>query len=84
MAPNTTLWDLEGHTVGKHRVLGSYLDAWLPIILRRFDRATFVDGFAGPGEYSNGEPRLAYNSHRQISESPGQIQHEGIARFHIL
>ena len=31
------------------------MDAWLPIVLKTYDRALFVDGFAGPGEYENGE-----------------------------
>ena len=36
-------------------VLRAYMDAWLPIILSKFERAMFVDAFAGPGEYENGE-----------------------------
>ena len=68
MAPKTTLWDIEDHTVGKHKVLEAYLKAWLPIILKPFDRATFVDGFAGPGEYAGGErgsPRVAIDTFRK-------------------
>ena len=56
MPPSSTLWKLAEHTVGKHMVLEAYLDAWLPIILNSFNRATFVDGFAGPGQYTGGEP----------------------------
>lgn len=55
MPPNTTLWALDDHTRGKHLVLRAYMDAWLPIILSKFKRAMFVDAFAGPGEYKNGE-----------------------------
>ncbi|MCY4651789.1 MAG: three-Cys-motif partner protein TcmP [Dehalococcoidia bacterium] len=55
MAPRTTVWPLEDHTLGKHLVLRNYMDAWLPIVLKTYDRALFVDGFAGPGEYKNGE-----------------------------
>ena len=55
MAPRTTVWPLEDHTLGKHLVLKRYMDAWLPIVLKTYDRALFVDGFAGPGEYRNGE-----------------------------
>ncbi len=56
MPPSTTLWNLEDHTHGKHLVLEKYLEAWLPIILQGFDRARFIDAFAGPGEYAAGEP----------------------------
>lgn len=48
---------------GKHIVLRSYLDAWLPILSygARYRAAmgagklVLVDGFAGPGRYSTGE-----------------------------
>ncbi|MFZ1924729.1 MAG: three-Cys-motif partner protein TcmP, partial [Solirubrobacteraceae bacterium] len=54
---------MEPHTKGKHIVLRSYLDAWLPIMSHgaRFrsvmgkGRLVLVDGFAGPGRYSTGE-----------------------------
>lgn len=52
-----TLWSLEPATVAKHRLYRSYLDAWLPILLQNeyTRRVTYVDAFAGPGEYSGGE-----------------------------
>ena len=53
--PKETLWPLEPHTLGKHRVLKSYLDAWLPIMGKRNRRILFIDGFAGPGRYKEGE-----------------------------
>jgi len=61
--PSDTLWAMEPHTRGKHMVLRSYLDAWLPIMSHgaRFrsamgrGRLVLVDGFAGPGRYSTGE-----------------------------
>ena len=56
MPPTTTLWPLDDHTRGKHMVLRAYMDAWLPIILSTFEKAMFVDAFAGPGEYKNGDP----------------------------
>ncbi|HEX5761879.1 MAG TPA: three-Cys-motif partner protein TcmP [Solirubrobacterales bacterium] len=58
------LWDLDDHTRAKHRVLRSYLSAWLPVMgqqaLRVNDpvnppRLLVVDGFAGPGRYATGE-----------------------------
>ena len=55
MKPNTTLWPRDPHTEGKHLVLKEYLNAWLPILGTTQGRILFIDGFAGPGEYSGGE-----------------------------
>ena len=81
MPPKTTLWPLDDHTLGKHMVLRAYMDAWLPIILSKFERAMFVDAFAGPGEYENGElgsPVIALNALAQHSSQgmmTGQIDY---------
>ncbi len=80
MPPSTTLWDLQNHTLGKHRVLEKYLEAWLPIMLRSFDRARFIDAFAGPGEYSGGEegsPLITLNTlaeHKAQSTMTGLLE----------
>ena len=98
MPPKTTLWPLDDHTIGKHMVLRSYMDAWLPIILNSFERAMFIDAFAGPGEYDEGEPGspvIALNSlaeHSYQSMMTGQIDYvfieERVDRFvhlkHVL
>ena len=55
MPPRTTTWPLEQHTRGKHMVLKNYMGAWLPILTSWNGRVLFIDAFAGPGEYSNGE-----------------------------
>ncbi len=55
MSPKKTLWPLKPHTRGKHLVLKSYLEAWLPILGSWTGRILFIDGFAGPGEYDKGE-----------------------------
>ena len=49
------LWEMDPHTHGKHLVLGEYLNGWFPILGRYNARVVFIDGFAGPGEYRNGE-----------------------------
>jgi three-Cys-motif partner protein len=54
--PAATLWPLEPHTSGKHKVLREYLSAWFPILGSFAGRIAFIDGFAGPGQYSKGEP----------------------------
>ncbi len=67
-----TIWHAEPHTFAKHRILKTYLEAWAPIlsnylkkIRSRKKYLLFVDGFAGPGIYEDGEdgsPILALNA----------------------
>ena len=62
---NTTIWDKQPHTRAKHEILRRYLDAWLPIMSRYNERLLILDGFAGPGEYtdgSDGSPLIAVNA----------------------
>ncbi len=81
MPPRTTIWTLDDHTRGKHLVLKSYMDAWLPIMLSQYKRVLFVDAFAGPGQYKNGEPgspviamrTLADHVHHKVMK--GQIDY---------
>ena len=53
--PSALLWPRDPHTEAKHRVLKGYLDAWWPILLSANDKATYAEGYAGPGEYQGGE-----------------------------
>jgi three-Cys-motif partner protein len=50
------IWDLTPHTGAKHSILKGYLGAWFPILGRYNRRVVFIDGFAGPGIYTSGEP----------------------------
>lgn len=50
-----TMWDINPHTLAKHEILQEYLKAWFPILSRYAGRIIYLDGFAGPGEYSKGE-----------------------------
>jgi three-Cys-motif partner protein len=54
--PKDTVWPIEPHTSAKHQILRKYLDAWLPILGKYNNRIVYIDGFAGPGEYADGEP----------------------------
>jgi three-Cys-motif partner protein len=54
--PKTTVWEIEPHTQAKHEILTRYLDAWFPILTSWNTKVLFIDGFAGPGCYENGEP----------------------------
>ena len=58
---NTPLWTKDQQTQGKHLILRNYLNGWFPILGSSNGRLLFIDGFAGPGEYDNGEPRVASN-----------------------
>jgi three-Cys-motif partner protein len=63
---DAVLWRLDDHTRAKHRVLRSYLNAWIPVMgqqainvrhrTHREQHLLLVDGFAGPGRYIDGEP----------------------------
>jgi hypothetical protein len=53
--PLGTTWNLDPHTARKHEILRRYFEAWLPIMARWNGRVVYIDGFAGPGEYSSGE-----------------------------
>lgn len=77
--PQSTLWALAPHTIGKHRVLERYLKAWLPILAKRNERILFIDGFAGPGAYLGGEkgsPIIALealSTHRHLTRMQSQV-----------
>jgi three-Cys-motif partner protein len=49
------LWKREPHTEAKHKILDGYLKAWFPILGSSNRRIIYLDGFAGPGEYEDGE-----------------------------
>ncbi|MEE9140669.1 MAG: three-Cys-motif partner protein TcmP [Alphaproteobacteria bacterium] len=56
-APKATVWPLKPRTRAKHEILKRYLQAWTPILsLGGFREILYIDGFAGPGRYSEGEP----------------------------
>ncbi|MEV0745809.1 three-Cys-motif partner protein TcmP [Streptomyces sp. NPDC050273] len=51
-----TVWKSDPHTQVKHLVYRHYLQCWMAKILQKFPEATIVDGFAGPGVYTDGPP----------------------------
>jgi three-Cys-motif partner protein len=54
---HTTIWPAEPHTIAKIEILKGYLFAWFQILgpSRRGQDLLYIDGFAGPGAYSNYE-----------------------------
>jgi len=73
---HSTIWKAEPHTIAKIAILEGYLHAWFPIFGRgkgRFD-LLYVDGFAGPGEYTNhsaGSPIAALRSATKALDASG-------------
>lgn len=55
MSGKPTVWPIAAHTSVKHELLRTYLGAWFPILGRYNSRVVFMDGFAGPGRYTDGE-----------------------------
>lgn len=51
-----TVWSAPAHTLAKHTILSGYLGAWFAKLGQTHPRIVYVDGFAGPGEYSDGAP----------------------------
>lgn len=79
-APRTTIWELDPHTRAKHEILKRYLQAWTPILTRGgFPEIMYVDGFAGPGRYSEGEDGSPVIALQVALEQRAQI--DAIIRF---
>src|SRR5690242_2162283 len=77
-SPKPTIWPLDPHTRAKHEILRRYLRAWTPILSHGgFPVVQYIDGFAGPGRYSNGEegsPVIALETALEHKASiPGKI-----------
>jgi three-Cys-motif partner protein len=94
-----TVWDSTPHTLAKHRILTTYLNAWIPILSHQSHqvgitkgRLLFVDGFAGPGSYKGGEegsPILAIKSVLEHSHDfPIPVRflfiEENVERYNLL
>jgi three-Cys-motif partner protein len=71
-----TIWKAEPHTIAKITLLSTYLKAWLVILgtTRRGQEILYVDGFAGPGEYTNhtnGSPIAAVEAATSVLNTLG-------------
>src|SRR5271156_6469010 len=53
----TNLWEASPHTLAKLEIVGRYLDVWFLILGSnpKNRRLVYIDGFAGPGRYTNTE-----------------------------
>ena len=69
-------WFLQAHSAAKHEILRRYLGAWLAILGhgkggRQWNQLILADGFAGRGEYMEGEPgspRIMFDRAVQVVE----------------
>lgn len=72
----SVLWKAPPHTLAKISILRAYLLRWFEILGRSKFRQSlwYVDGFAGPGEYTNspaGSPVAAISSASEALQSAG-------------
>lgn len=70
------LWKAPPHTLAKLSILQAYLSRWFEILGRSKSRQNlwYIDGFAGPGEYTNsptGSPVAAISSASEALQSVG-------------
>lgn len=56
VTPKEAVWRLEPHGQAKHDILRRYLEAWFPILASWNKTMLYLDGFAGPGVYTAGQP----------------------------
>ena len=69
---DSTVWDIDPHTQAKHQILEEYLKKWFPILGSTAEQVVYLDGFAGPGIYSNdeeGSPVIAIRTALQHTHS---------------
>jgi len=72
----SVLWEAPPHTLAKISILQTYLSRWFEILGRSRPRQNlwYIDGFAGPGEYTNsltGSPVAAITSASEALKSLG-------------
>jgi three-Cys-motif partner protein len=73
-----TVWEADPHTIAKIEILRGYLDAWFQILgrSRRGQDLLYVDGFAGPGVYTNhpaGSPLVALRAASAARAAAGSL-----------
>jgi three-Cys-motif partner protein len=76
-APKEVRWEAQPHTLAKIQILKTYLHAWFQIMGRsqRGKDLLYIDGFAGPGSYTNaqeGSPLAALDALSEIKQAAGK------------
>jgi three-Cys-motif partner protein len=72
----STLWEARPHTLAKIEIVRRYVYLWFSILGTnpKNKRLVYIDGFAGPGKYSNSDqssPVAALQAARAAIERPG-------------
>ena len=86
MQERVTLPPIQAHTEAKHDILRRHVDGWFPILGRSSSGPLqYIDGFAGPGEYEDGEPGSPIIAMQGIqSHSYAEEFNKASKRFHFL
>jgi three-Cys-motif partner protein len=71
-----SLWEAKPHTLAKIEIVGRYLYLWFSILGAHSAnrRLIYIDGFAGPGQYTNSDrssPLAAMQAAKDAIERPG-------------
>jgi three-Cys-motif partner protein len=74
--PKTITWNADPHTIAKIEIVRKYLYRWALITGTTFGNQplTYIDGFAGPGEYTNyneGSPLAAVAALNEAKKDAG-------------
>jgi three-Cys-motif partner protein len=65
----TELWEAAPHTLAKIEIVRQYLVRWFQILGLKHHRLLYIDGFAGPGAYTNAKdssPMAALSAAAQV------------------
>ncbi len=81
-----TVWPAKPHTIAKIAILEGYLKAWFPMLGRRARGVDllYIDGFAGPGRYTNhptGSPVAALRSATKAVQGAGANWRAGVVHL---
>src|SRR5215204_4650226 len=84
-----TLWEAQPHTLAKIQILRSFLHAWFGVHgqTARGQTLVYIDGFAGPGRYSNsatGSPVAAMQAVSEIKSGLGGRWVAGGVRLYFI
>ena len=84
-----TLWEAKPHTCAKIAIVSGYIRPWFEILGRaeNITRLVYIDGFAGPGEYSNapiGSPVAVLNEAKNALLDPDSPLRNKELVFHFI
>lgn len=83
------LWESAPHTRAKIEIVSRYLYTWFEILgrARNTTRLVYIDGFTGPGEYTNisiGSPIAALDEAKKVLFNPASPLRDKELRFHFI